>query len=155
MIVSTPITIFCAGTALSQPSTSDHISQNGVGAVDGIGTVNPLPNMVVESTHLMSSLTEGSDSSSQFAPAASSLWNVSDAHTMLGEVVAVSLLLLEILIFMFPPGTQLVTVSPLRVSTKGVLAVPVVVAVPNDCAVVKGASSVVEEQPVAICMMMV
>lgn len=114
------MTILCAGNALSQLSVSDHISHNGLGTVDGIATINSISKIVVDRTHLMSPLTEEAGSSSQFAAAASNLWNVNAAHTILGGVVAVSLLLLEIFTFTFPPGTQLVMLKPLRVTRKGV-----------------------------------
>ena len=72
-----------------------------------------------------------------------------------GLVVAVSLLLLEICTFMLPPAVQPVMVTPDSVSVNGVFAVAVVVAVPKACAVLKEGSSVVDEQPVAMFMMMV
>ena len=46
-------------------------------------------------------------------------------------------------------------VTPDSVSVKGVLAVAVVVAVPKACAVLNVGSSVVDEQPVAMFMIMV
>ena len=72
-----------------------------------------------------------------------------------GLVVAVSLLLLEICTFMLPPAVQPVMVTPVSVSVNGVFAVVVVVAVPKACAVLKEGSSVDDEQPVAMFMMMV
>ena len=69
--------------------------------------------------------------------------------------MAVSLPLLEIFTFMLPPAEQPVIVTLLKVSVKGVFAVLVVVAVPKACAVLNAGSSVVDEHPVAISMMIV
>jgi hypothetical protein len=73
----------------------------------------------------------------------------------LGAVVAESLALREILTFMLPPALHPVIVTLLKVSVYGVLAVLPVVAVAKACAALKLGSSVVDEQPVAICMMTV
>lgn len=80
---------------------------------------------------------------------------MSDIQYTFGAVVAVSLELLEIFKFILPPDEQPVIVTPEIVSVYGAFAVVPVVAVPKFWAVLKEGSSVVDEHPVAICMVIV